>query len=162
MPASQETRHYEDVANSFIYPLPVLHSFRVCRLIRWRVQLFQKLYFTRGFCSKCSLNVNRGICALFGIYSFIDRNKTALRGYHRRQSVGLFPLLIPGPQKILYFFFGCRADGRSALIDRFAAVWATVRQQLCFNAVFCWKLVVIVIKCVYVIVVLCLSLSKGF
>ena len=61
----------------------------------------------------------------------------ALRGYHRRQSVGLFPLLIPGPQKILYFFFGCRADGRSALIDRFAAVWATVRQRLCFNAVFC-------------------------
>ena len=35
------------------------------------------------------------------------------------------------------FFFGCRADGRSALLVRFAAVWATVRQRLCFKAVFC-------------------------
>ena len=64
-----------------------------------------------------------------------DRNKTALRGYHRRQSVGLFPFLIPSPQKILYFSFGCRADGGSVLIDRFAAVWATVGQRLCLKAV---------------------------
>ena len=71
VPTSQKTRRYEDVANSFIYPLSVLHSFRVCRLIRWRVQLFQKLCFTRDFCSKCFLDVNRGICALFGICSFI-------------------------------------------------------------------------------------------
>ena len=71
MPASQETGHCEDVANSFIYPLSVLYSFRVCRLVRWRVQLFQKLCFTRDFCSKCFLDVNRGICALFGICSFI-------------------------------------------------------------------------------------------
>lgn len=35
------------------------------------------------------------------------------------------------------FFFGCRADGRSALLVRFAAVWAAVRQRLCFKAVFC-------------------------
>ena len=61
--------------------------------------------------------------------------KTALRGYHRRQSVGLFPFLIPGSEKILYFFFGCRADGRPVLIARFAAVWATVGQRLCFKAV---------------------------
>lgn len=61
--------------------------------------------------------------------------KTALRGYHRKQSVGLFPFLIPSPQKILYFFFGCRADGRPVLIVRFAAVWATFGQRLCFKAV---------------------------
>ena len=61
--------------------------------------------------------------------------KTALRGYHRRQSVGLFPILIPGSEKILYFFFGCQANGRSVLIDRFAAVWATVGQRLCLKAV---------------------------
>lgn len=61
--------------------------------------------------------------------------KTALRGYHRRQSVDLFPFLIPDSEKILYFFFGCRADGRSVLIDRFAAVWATVGQRLCLKAV---------------------------
>lgn len=54
---------------------------------------------------------------------------------HRRQSVGLFPFLIPGSEKILYFFFGCRADGRPVLIARFAAVWATVGQRLCFKAV---------------------------
>ena len=64
-----------------------------------------------------------------------DRNKTALRGYHRRQSIGLFPFLIPGPEKILYFFFGCQANGRSVLIDRFAAVRAAVRQRLCLKAV---------------------------
>ena len=34
VPASQETRYCEDVANSFTYPLSVLHSFRVGRLIR--------------------------------------------------------------------------------------------------------------------------------
>ena len=61
--------------------------------------------------------------------------KTALRGYHRKQSVGLFPFLIPSPQKVLYFFFGCRADGRLVLIVRFAAVWATVGQRLCLKAV---------------------------
>lgn len=61
--------------------------------------------------------------------------KTALHGYHRRQSVGLFPFLIPGSEKILYFFFGCRADGRHVLIVRFAAVWATVGQRLCLKAV---------------------------
>lgn len=61
--------------------------------------------------------------------------KTALRGYHRKQSVGLFPFLIPSPQKVLYFFFGCRADGRSVLIVCFAAVWATVGQRLCLKAV---------------------------
>ena len=33
--------------------------------------------------------------------------------------------------------FDCRANGRSALIDRFAAGWATVRQRLCFKAIFC-------------------------
>lgn len=54
---------------------------------------------------------------------------------HRRQSVGLFPVLIPSPQKVLYFFFGCRADGRFVLIVRFAAVWATVGQRFCFKAV---------------------------
>lgn len=43
----------------------------MCRLVRWRIQLFQKLCFTRDFCSKCFLDVNRGICALFGICSFI-------------------------------------------------------------------------------------------
>lgn len=43
--------------------------------------------------------------------------------------------LIPSPQKILYFFFGCRADGGPALIVRFAAVWATVGQRLCLKAV---------------------------
>lgn len=57
------------------------------------------------------------------------------RGYHRRQSVSLFPFLIPGSEKILYFFFSCRADGRPVLIDRFAAVWATVGQRLCLKAV---------------------------
>lgn len=61
--------------------------------------------------------------------------KTALRGYHRRQSVGLFPFLIPSPQKVLYFFFGCRADGRSVLIVRFAAVWATFGQRFRLKAV---------------------------
>ena len=61
--------------------------------------------------------------------------KTALRGYHRRQSVGLFPFLIPGSEKILYFFFGCQANGKSVLIDRFAAVRATVGQRLCLKAV---------------------------
>ena len=61
--------------------------------------------------------------------------KTALRGYHRRQSVDLFPFLIPDSEKILYFFFGCRADGRSVLIDRFAAVWATVGQRFRLKAV---------------------------
>lgn len=64
-----------------------------------------------------------------------DRNKTALRGYHRRQLIGLFPFLIPSPQKILHFFLGCRADGRSVLVVRFAAVWATVGQRLCLKAV---------------------------
>ena len=34
VPASQETGYCEDVANSFTYPLSVLHSFRVGRLIR--------------------------------------------------------------------------------------------------------------------------------
>ena len=48
---------------------------------------------------------------------------------------GLFPFLIPGSEKILYFFFGCRADGRSVLIDRFAAVWATVGQRFRLKAV---------------------------
>lgn len=48
---------------------------------------------------------------------------------------GLFPFLIPGSEKILYFFFGCRADGRHVLIVRFAAVWATVGQRLCLKAV---------------------------
>lgn len=61
--------------------------------------------------------------------------KTALRGYHGRQSIGLFPFLIPSPQKILYFFFGCRADGRLVLIVRFAAVWATVGQRFRLKAV---------------------------
>ena len=47
--------------------------------------------------------------------------------------------LIPIPQHrpAEDFFFGCRADGRSALLVRFAAVWAAVRQRLCFKAVFC-------------------------
>ena len=71
MPASQKTGHYEDVAHSFVYLLSVLHRFQMCRLVRWRIQLFQKLCFTRDFCSKCFLDVNRGICALFGICSFI-------------------------------------------------------------------------------------------
>lgn len=44
---------------------------------------------------------------------------------------------IPQPRPAEDFFFGCRADGRSALLVRFAAVWATVRQRLCFKAVFC-------------------------
>ena len=57
---------------------------------------------------------------------------------------------------------GCRANGRSVLIDRFAAVWATVRQRLCFKAIFYWKPAAIVIKYLHVIVVLCLCLSKGF
>lgn len=48
---------------------------------------------------------------------------------------GLFPFLIPGSEKILYFFFGCQANGRSVLIDRFAAVRATVGQRLCLEAV---------------------------
>lgn len=61
--------------------------------------------------------------------------KTALRGYHRRQSVGLFPFLIPGSEKILYFFFGCQVNGRSVLIVHFSAVWATVRQQFRLKAV---------------------------
>ena len=61
--------------------------------------------------------------------------KTTLRGYHRKQSVGLFPFLIPSPQKVLYFFFGCRANGRSVLIVRFAAVWATVGQRFHLKAV---------------------------
>ena len=61
--------------------------------------------------------------------------KTALRGYHRKQSVGLFPFLIPSPQKVLYFFFGCRADGRSVLIVRFAAVRATFVQRFRLKAV---------------------------
>lgn len=61
--------------------------------------------------------------------------KTALRGYHRRKSVGLFPFLIPGSEKILYFFFGCRADGRLVLIVRFVAVWATVGQRFRLKAV---------------------------
>ena len=71
MPASQKTGHYEDVAHSFVYLLSVLHRFQMCRLVRWRIQLFQKLCFTRDFCSKCFLDVNRGVCALFGICSFI-------------------------------------------------------------------------------------------
>ena len=45
--------------------------------------------------------------------------------------------LIPIPQPRPAEDFGCRADGRSALLVRFAAVWAAVRQQLCFKAVFC-------------------------
>ena len=49
VPALQETRRYEDVANSFTSPLSVLYSFRVCRLIRWRMQLFQESCFTRDF-----------------------------------------------------------------------------------------------------------------
>ena len=61
--------------------------------------------------------------------------KTALRGYHRRQSVGLFPFLIPGSETILCFFFGCRADGRPVLIVRLAAVWATVGQRFRLKAV---------------------------
>ena len=61
--------------------------------------------------------------------------KTALRGYHRKQSVGLFPVFIPSPQKILHFFFGSWADGRSVLIVRFAAVWATVGQRFRLKAV---------------------------
>ena len=44
---------------------------------------------------------------------------------------------IPQPRPAEDFFFGCRADGRSALLVRFAAVWAVVRQRLCFKAVFC-------------------------
>ena len=48
---------------------------------------------------------------------------------------GLFPFLIPSPQKILYLFFGCRADGRSVLIACFAAVWATVGQRFRLKAV---------------------------
>ena len=51
------------------------------------------------------------------------------------QSVGLFPFLIPSPQKVLYFFFGSRAGGRSVLIVRFAAVWATVGQRFRLKAV---------------------------
>ena len=66
---------------------------------------------------------------LCGIALVYDRNKTAFRGYHGRQFIGLFPFLIPSPQTILHFFFGCRANERSALIVRFAAVWATVRQR---------------------------------
>ena len=44
---------------------------------------------------------------------------------------------IPHSRPAEDFFFGCRADGRSALLVRFAAVWAVVRQRLCFKAVFC-------------------------
>ena len=44
---------------------------------------------------------------------------------------------IPQPRPAEDFFFDCRADGRSALLVRFAAVWAAVRQRLCFKAVFC-------------------------
>ena len=44
---------------------------------------------------------------------------------------------IPQPRPAEDFFFGCRADGKPALLVRFAAVWATVRQRLCFKAVFC-------------------------
>lgn len=44
---------------------------------------------------------------------------------------------IPQPRPAEDFFFGCRADGRSALLVRFAAVWTAVRQRLCFKAVFC-------------------------
>ena len=66
-----------------------------------------------------------------------DRNKTAVRGYHRRQSVGLFPFLTPRFVKDSALLLGCRANGRSVLIDRFAAVWATVRLRLCFKAIFC-------------------------
>lgn len=61
--------------------------------------------------------------------------KTALRGYHRRQSVGLFPFLIPGSEKILYFFLGGRPDSSSLLKFDLAAVWATVGQRLCLKAV---------------------------
>ena len=61
--------------------------------------------------------------------------KTALRGYHRRQSVSLFSFLIPGSEKILHFFFGCRADGRPVLIVRFAAVRATFVQRFRLKAV---------------------------
>ena len=64
-----------------------------------------------------------------------DRNKTALRGYHRRQLIGLFPFLIPSPQKILHFFLGCRADGSSFLKFDLAAIRAAVRQRLCLKAV---------------------------
>ena len=73
--------------------------------------------------------------------------KTALRGYHRKQSVGLFPFLIPSPQKVLYFFFGCRADGRSALTVRFAAIWATFGQRFRLKAVMA-DIAEIVVHCV--------------
>lgn len=66
---------------------------------------------------------------------------------HRRQSVGLFPVLIPSPQKVLYFFFGCRADGRSVLIVRFAAVWATFGQRFRLKAVMA-DIAEIVVHCV--------------
>lgn len=73
--------------------------------------------------------------------------KTALRGYYRRQSVGLFPFLIPSPQKVLYFFFGCQADGRSVLIVRFVAVWATFGQRFRLKAVMA-DITEIVVHCV--------------
>ena len=44
---------------------------------------------------------------------------------------------VPQPRPAEDFFFEGRADGRSALLVRFAAVWAAVRQRLCFKAVFC-------------------------
>ena len=42
----------------------------------------------------------------------------------------------PPVRRRSYTFLGCRANGRSVLTDRFAAAWATVRQRLCFKAIF--------------------------
>ena len=54
---------------------------------------------------------------------------------------------IPQPRPAEDFFFGCRADGRSVLIVRFAAVWATVWQRFCLKAVMA-DIAEIVVHCV--------------
>lgn len=61
----------------------------------------------------------------------VERRET----FHYYYPMGVHP---PGDltvTKILHFFLGCQANGRSVLIDRFAAVWAAVGQRLCLKAV---------------------------
>ena len=64
--------------------------------------------------------------------------------------------LIPSPQKILYFFFGCRADGRPVLIVRFAAVWATVGQRFRLKAVMA-DIAKVVVQALFTSIMACLS-----
>lgn len=64
--------------------------------------------------------------------------------------------LIPSPQKILYFFFGCRADGGPALIVRFAAVWATVGQRFRLKAVMA-DIAKVVVQALFTSIMACLS-----